>query len=130
MIWYLLQINILKRVTRFSLLQGEPIPFVPFSHRFHTPYEAAGSTSPFWYSFKRGPAHVIVMAAYSAFGKYLLLLFLRRMNLTPAFRNIFKFQASPYMREILSNFFFFKLLIFFWMNQCISKPNSTEKSLH
>ncbi|GMY05717.1 purple acid phosphatase 2-like [Fagus crenata] len=47
---------------------GEPIPFVPYSHRYHTPYEAAGSTSPFWYSIKRGPAYVIVMAAYSAFG--------------------------------------------------------------
>ncbi|XP_059432421.1 purple acid phosphatase 2-like [Corylus avellana] len=49
---------------------GEPVPFVPFSHRYHTPYEAAGSTAPFWYSIKRGPAHVIIMAAYSAFGKY------------------------------------------------------------
>ncbi|KAB1207328.1 Purple acid phosphatase 2 [Morella rubra] len=47
---------------------GEPEPFKPFSHRYHTPYAAAGSTSPFWYSIKRGPAHVIVMAAYSAFG--------------------------------------------------------------
>ena len=56
-----------------SVFQGEPVPFVPFSHRYHTPapYEA-GSTEPFWYSIKRGPAHVIIMAAYSAFGKYLL----------------------------------------------------------
>ncbi|KAK7850350.1 purple acid phosphatase 2 [Quercus suber] len=47
---------------------GEPVPFVPYSHRYHTPYEAAGSTAPFWYSIKRGPAYIIVMAAYSAFG--------------------------------------------------------------
>lgn len=59
-------------MTQLSLLQGEPVPFVPFSHRFRTPYEAAGSTAPFWYSIKRGPAHIIVMAAYSAFGKYSL----------------------------------------------------------
>lgn len=50
------------------LLQDENVPFKPFRNRYHTPYAAAGSTSPFWYSIKRGPAYIIVMAAYSAFG--------------------------------------------------------------
>nr|POF06727.1 purple acid phosphatase 10 [Quercus suber] len=47
---------------------GEPIPFKPFTNRFPTPYRASGSTAPYWYSFKRGPAYVIVMDAYSGFG--------------------------------------------------------------
>lgn len=50
-------------------LQGESIPFKPYSHRFHVPYEASDSTSPFWYSIKRASAHIIVMASYSAFGR-------------------------------------------------------------
>lgn len=49
---------------------GETEPFKPFSHRYHTPYKASESTSPFWYSIKRGPAYIIVLASYSAYGKY------------------------------------------------------------
>ncbi|CAL4890661.1 unnamed protein product [Urochloa decumbens] len=49
---------------------GETTPFKPFSHRYPTPYLAAGSTEPFWYSVKLGSAHVIVLASYSAYGKY------------------------------------------------------------
>ncbi|WZY94620.1 hypothetical protein YC2023_066949 [Brassica napus] len=33
---------------------GENKPFKPFTHRYHTPYRASGSTEPFWYSIKRG----------------------------------------------------------------------------
>jgi hypothetical protein len=55
----------------YILLQGEPIPFKPFTNRFNTPYPASGSTAPYWYSIKRGPAYIIAMNAYSAFGKYL-----------------------------------------------------------
>ncbi|GAV73341.1 Metallophos domain-containing protein/Metallophos_C domain-containing protein [Cephalotus follicularis] len=54
----------------FAPALGEPIPFKPFSYRFHVPYRASGSTSPFWYSIKRASAYVIVMSSYSAFGKY------------------------------------------------------------
>ncbi|GAB2291778.1 Purple acid phosphatase 10, variant 2 [Dionaea muscipula] len=49
---------------------GETEPFKPFSHRYPTPYKASNSTSPFWYSIKRGPAYIIVLASYSAYGKY------------------------------------------------------------
>ncbi|EPS60425.1 hypothetical protein M569_14376, partial [Genlisea aurea] len=49
---------------------GEFKPFVPYSHRFHVPYRAANSSSPFWYSVKRASAHIIVLSSYSAFGKY------------------------------------------------------------
>ncbi|XP_010530813.1 PREDICTED: purple acid phosphatase 10 [Tarenaya hassleriana] len=49
---------------------GETRPFKPFSHRYRTPYRSSGSTEPFWYSIKRGPAHIIVLASYSAYGKY------------------------------------------------------------
>ncbi|PNX86025.1 purple acid phosphatase, partial [Trifolium pratense] len=49
---------------------GENKPFKPFSHRYRTPYKASQSTSPFWYSIKRASAHIIVLASYSAYGKY------------------------------------------------------------
>ncbi|XP_027160129.1 purple acid phosphatase 2 [Coffea eugenioides] len=49
---------------------GETKPFKPFTHRYHVPYKASNSTAPFWYSIKRGPAYIIVLASYSAYGKY------------------------------------------------------------
>ncbi|OAE26722.1 hypothetical protein AXG93_3310s1210 [Marchantia polymorpha subsp. ruderalis] len=49
---------------------GETIPFQPYIHRYHVPFEASGSTSPLWYSIKRGPATIIVLSSYSAYGKY------------------------------------------------------------
>ncbi|XP_022769089.1 purple acid phosphatase-like isoform X4 [Durio zibethinus] len=49
---------------------GEVIPFKPYVHRYHVPYKASGSTSPFWYSIKRASAYIIVMSSYSAYGKY------------------------------------------------------------
>ncbi|CAN6335265.1 unnamed protein product [Urochloa humidicola] len=49
---------------------GETAAFKPFSHRYRTPYLAAGSSEPYWYSVKIGPAHIIVLSSYSAFGKY------------------------------------------------------------
>ncbi|CAI9103754.1 OLC1v1002295C1 [Oldenlandia corymbosa var. corymbosa] len=49
---------------------GEGEPFKPFTHRYPTPYKASNSTAPFWYSIKRGPAYIIVLASYSAYGKY------------------------------------------------------------
>lgn len=49
---------------------GETTPFKPFAHRYPTPYRAAGSTEPFWYSVKVASAHVVVLASYSAYGKY------------------------------------------------------------
>lgn len=51
-----------------TLLQGETIPFKPFTHRYPTPYEASGSTSPLWYSIKRASAYIIVLSSYSAYG--------------------------------------------------------------
>ncbi|KAG2631070.1 hypothetical protein PVAP13_3KG571100 [Panicum virgatum] len=49
---------------------GETTPFKPFAHRYPTPHRAAGSTEPFWYSVRLASAHVIVLASYSAYGKY------------------------------------------------------------
>ncbi|CAJ1956961.1 unnamed protein product [Sphenostylis stenocarpa] len=49
---------------------GETEPFKPFRHRYHAPYQASGSTEPFWYSVKIASAHIIVLASYSAYGKY------------------------------------------------------------
>ncbi|KAG5008004.1 hypothetical protein GLYMA_09G229200v4 [Glycine max] len=49
---------------------GETVPFKPYTHRYHVPYKASQSTSPFWYSIKRASAHIIVLASYSAYGKY------------------------------------------------------------
>ncbi|CAE5984634.1 unnamed protein product [Arabidopsis arenosa] len=49
---------------------GENRPFKPFTHRYRTPYRSSGSTEPFWYSIKRGSAYIIVLASYSAYGKY------------------------------------------------------------
>nr|KYP39952.1 Purple acid phosphatase 2 [Cajanus cajan] len=48
----------------------EPEPFKPFRHRYQVPYKASGSTQPFWYSIKMASAHIIVLASYSAYGKY------------------------------------------------------------
>ncbi|KAG6496908.1 purple acid phosphatase-like [Zingiber officinale] len=49
---------------------GEIEPFKSYSHRFHVPYKASNSTAPFWYSIKRASAYIIVLASYSAYGKY------------------------------------------------------------
>ncbi|XP_047325854.1 purple acid phosphatase 2-like [Impatiens glandulifera] len=49
---------------------GETKPFKPFTHRYHTPYKASGSTEPLWYSIKRASAHIIVLSSYSAYGTY------------------------------------------------------------
>ncbi|KAL8143820.1 hypothetical protein V2J09_016852 [Rumex salicifolius] len=49
---------------------GEKVPFKPYKHRYPTPYRDSDSTSPFWYSIKRGPAYIIVLSSYSAYGKY------------------------------------------------------------
>ncbi|PKA62804.1 Purple acid phosphatase 2 [Apostasia shenzhenica] len=49
---------------------GETEPFKPFKNRYHVPFKASGSTSPFWYSVKIGSAYIIVLASYSAYGKY------------------------------------------------------------
>ncbi|KAL6846870.1 hypothetical protein ACP4OV_022723 [Aristida adscensionis] len=49
---------------------GETEPFKPFTNRYPTPFNASGSTSPLWYSVKMASAHVIVLASYSAYGKY------------------------------------------------------------
>ncbi|KAK4258586.1 hypothetical protein QN277_005021 [Acacia crassicarpa] len=49
---------------------GEKVPFKPYTHRYHVPYRASESTKPFWYSIKRASVHIIVLASYSAYGKY------------------------------------------------------------
>ena len=49
---------------------GELAPFKPFTHRYPTPWKASQSSEPYWYSVKLGPAHIIVLSSYSAFGKY------------------------------------------------------------
>lgn len=49
---------------------GEITLFKSFTHRFPTPYTASNSTDPVYYSIKRGPAHIIVLSSYSAYGKY------------------------------------------------------------
>lgn len=49
---------------------GEEEPFKPFTHRYHVPYKSSQSTAPFWYSIKRASAYIIVLASYSAYGKY------------------------------------------------------------
>ncbi|XP_024004405.1 purple acid phosphatase 6 isoform X2 [Eutrema salsugineum] len=49
---------------------GEPHAFKPYEHRYPNAYKASGSTSPLWYSVRRGPAHIIVLSSYSAYDKY------------------------------------------------------------
>ncbi|XP_072951798.1 purple acid phosphatase 2-like [Typha angustifolia] len=49
---------------------GETVPFKPFTHRYHVPYKASGSTDPLWYSIKRASAYIIVLSSYSAYGTY------------------------------------------------------------
>ncbi|XP_019156107.1 PREDICTED: purple acid phosphatase 1-like isoform X3 [Ipomoea nil] len=49
---------------------GEYQPFVPFTNRYPTPFEASGSGDPLWYSIKRASAHIIVLSSYSGFSKY------------------------------------------------------------
>jgi hypothetical protein len=50
-------------------LQGEKTLFKSFTHRFPTPYNASNSTDPVYYAIKRGPAHIIVLSSYSAYGE-------------------------------------------------------------
>ncbi|KAH0892138.1 hypothetical protein HID58_054567 [Brassica napus] len=66
---FIFSILALPRLT-LIVLQGETKPFQPFKHRYRTPHRSSGSTEPFWYSIKRGPAYIIVLASYSAYGKY------------------------------------------------------------
>ncbi|XAR59591.1 4-nitrophenylphosphatase [Bertholletia excelsa] len=49
---------------------GEFVPFKPYTRRYHVPYRASNSTTPFWYSIKRASAYIIVLSSYSAYGKY------------------------------------------------------------
>ncbi|XP_052191928.1 purple acid phosphatase 2-like [Diospyros lotus] len=49
---------------------GETKPFKPYTCRYHVPYRASNSTTPFWYSIKRASAYIIVLSSYSAYGKY------------------------------------------------------------
>ncbi|XP_068652916.1 purple acid phosphatase 2-like [Aristolochia californica] len=49
---------------------GENVPFKPYRHRYPVPFRASGSTSPLWYSIKRGPAYIISLCSYAAYGKY------------------------------------------------------------
>ncbi|EPS60634.1 hypothetical protein M569_14168, partial [Genlisea aurea] len=56
----------------FAPYLGEYIPFVPYSHRFHTPWESANSTSPFYYSISVASAHIIVLSSYHGTGPYTL----------------------------------------------------------
>jgi len=59
-----------------TLLQGETVPFKPFTNRYHVPYKASESSSPFWYSIKRASAHIIVLSSYSAYGNALHILYM------------------------------------------------------
>ncbi|CAN8328010.1 unnamed protein product [Cochlearia groenlandica] len=44
--------------------------FMPYMYRYPNAYKDSGSISPLWYSIKRGPAYIIVLSSYSAYGKY------------------------------------------------------------
>lgn len=54
------------------MFQGEATPFKPFLNRFPTPYRSSNSTSALFYAVKRGPAHIIVLSSYSAYGTFFL----------------------------------------------------------
>ncbi|KAJ0600631.1 putative Acid phosphatase [Helianthus annuus] len=62
--------NLIMPLKSQTLWNGEDEPFKPFTHRFPVPYKSSGSNAPFWYSIKRASAHIIVLASYSAYGKY------------------------------------------------------------
>ncbi|CAA7035759.1 unnamed protein product [Microthlaspi erraticum] len=49
---------------------SETHAFKPYKHRYPNAYKDSGSISPLWYSVRRGPAHIIVLSSYSAYGKY------------------------------------------------------------
>ncbi|KAF2616044.1 hypothetical protein F2Q70_00010561 [Brassica cretica] len=66
---FIFSILALPRLT-LIVLQGETTPFKPFKHRYRTLHRSSGSTEQVWYSIKRGPAYIIVLASYSAYGKY------------------------------------------------------------
>nr|XP_011459641.1 PREDICTED: purple acid phosphatase-like [Fragaria vesca subsp. vesca] len=67
-ICFLWKINVLMLLV--VLWQGETKSFKPYTHRYHVPYKASGSTAPYWYSIKRASSYIIVLASYSAYGKY------------------------------------------------------------
>ncbi|XP_031273856.1 purple acid phosphatase 10-like [Pistacia vera] len=53
----------------FNQAIGETTPFKPYTHRYHVPFKASGSTTPLWYSIKRASAYIIVLSSYSAVGR-------------------------------------------------------------
>lgn len=61
-----------RRRSYSGVVQGEVTPFKPFLHRFPTPYKSSNSTGALFYAVKRGPAHIIVLSSYSAYGIFFL----------------------------------------------------------
>ena len=51
-------------------IDGGPEGFVAYEARWRMPYEQSGSSSPLYYSYETGPAHVLMLGSYAPYGKH------------------------------------------------------------
>lgn len=49
-------------------MDGGPKDFTAYLARWQMPYSRSGSTSPLYYSYETGPAHIIMLGSYAEYG--------------------------------------------------------------
>lgn len=51
-------------------IDGAPESFLAYESRWRMPFARSGSKSALYYSYETGPAHVIMLGSYAAYGKH------------------------------------------------------------
>ncbi len=51
-------------------IDGGPLDFLAYESRWRMPFERSGSKSALYYSYETGPAHVIMLGSYAAYGAH------------------------------------------------------------
>ena len=49
-------------------IDGAPDSFLAYESRWRMPYERSGSKSALYYSYETGPAHILMLGSYAAYG--------------------------------------------------------------
>ena len=49
-------------------IDGAPDSFLAYESRWRMPYERSGSKSALYYSYETGPAHIVMLGSYAAYG--------------------------------------------------------------
>lgn len=51
-------------------IDGAPASFLAYETRWRMPFGRSGSISPLYYSYETGPAHVVMLGSYAAYGPH------------------------------------------------------------